>query len=344
MANEFRHTDVGAVLTEAEYDSVTGHSFDSQATGDILYASSATQPSRLGIGAANTVLIVSSGIPAWSATLTSVTLVTPALGTPASGVLTNCTGLPAASVLAGSFGAGAFVVSTSLQAATVELGHATDTTLSRVSAGVMAVEGNTIALLATTQTFTGAKTFSAGTLDHISAGNIANIIEAQGVDGDVDISFRMPASSANQVIIRFREGSGAGSANNQEYSFSFVGGANDYFRLRSASGGGASTAEDLFRVPINQSSLDANTTWDANVFDEYDDARMLEPYRDGVLNLRARRDDLIRIGVLKQYPDGFIGYNDQRMAALLAGGIYQTRRRQDAQFAELDKRLRAAGI
>ena len=77
MANEFRHTDVGAVLTEAEYDSVTGHSFDSQATGDILYASSATQPSRLGIGAANTVLIVSSGIPAWSATLTSNTITTP---------------------------------------------------------------------------------------------------------------------------------------------------------------------------------------------------------------------------------------------------------------------------
>src|SRR3990167_5231500 len=67
-------------------------------------------------------------------TLTSPTLTTPALGTPASGVLTNCTGLPAASVLAGSFGAGAFVISTSLQVATLELGHATDTTLSRVSA------------------------------------------------------------------------------------------------------------------------------------------------------------------------------------------------------------------
>ena len=39
---------------------------------------------------------------------TSPTLVTPLLGTPTSGVLTNCTGLPAASVVAGTFGTGNF--------------------------------------------------------------------------------------------------------------------------------------------------------------------------------------------------------------------------------------------
>ena len=64
-----------------------------------------------------------------------------ALGTPSSGTGTNITGIPAANILAGSFGAGAYVISTSLQAATIELGHATDTTLSRVSAGVVAIEG-----------------------------------------------------------------------------------------------------------------------------------------------------------------------------------------------------------
>lgn len=37
-------------------------------------------------------------------TWTSMTLVTPALGTPASGTLTNCTGLPAASIVAGIIG------------------------------------------------------------------------------------------------------------------------------------------------------------------------------------------------------------------------------------------------
>jgi len=42
-----------------------------------------------------------SGSPTWNTTLTSVSLVTPALGTPASGVLTNTTGYPA-STLAGT--------------------------------------------------------------------------------------------------------------------------------------------------------------------------------------------------------------------------------------------------
>ena len=44
---------------------------------------------------------------------------------------------------------------------TIELGNASDTTLSRVSAGVVAVEGNTLATLSTAQTFTAAKTFDA---------------------------------------------------------------------------------------------------------------------------------------------------------------------------------------
>lgn len=87
-------------------------------------------------------------------TLTSPILTTPALGTPASGVMTNVTGVPAAAILAGSFGAGAYVISTSLQVATIELGAATDTTLSRVSAGVIAVEGVTIPSISSTNTLT----------------------------------------------------------------------------------------------------------------------------------------------------------------------------------------------
>ena len=69
MANEFRHGDVGTELTEAEYDSLTGHSFASQATGDVMYASSTTQLTRLGIGSTGQVLVESGGIPAWSSTI-----------------------------------------------------------------------------------------------------------------------------------------------------------------------------------------------------------------------------------------------------------------------------------
>lgn len=77
-----------------------------------------------------------------------------ALGTPSSGTGTNITGIPAANILAGSFGAGAYVISTSLQAATIELGHATDTTLARVSAGVVSIEGVNIADVSSAQTLT----------------------------------------------------------------------------------------------------------------------------------------------------------------------------------------------
>lgn len=47
-------------------------------------------------------------------TLAGLTLTTPDIGTPSAGVLTNATGLPAASVLAGSLGTGAYVMDTSL--------------------------------------------------------------------------------------------------------------------------------------------------------------------------------------------------------------------------------------
>jgi len=109
MANEFIHIDPGAILTKAEFELITGHQFNSQATGDILYASNSTQLSRLGIGSNTNVLEITGGVPAWVATsgtgsvarVTSPTFVTPALGTPASGVMTNVSGT-ASSLTAGT--------------------------------------------------------------------------------------------------------------------------------------------------------------------------------------------------------------------------------------------------
>jgi len=56
-----------------------------------------------------------------------------ALGTPASGTLTNCSGLPVSGIVAST--------TLSLGVGTIELGAASDTTIGRVSAGVIAVEG-----------------------------------------------------------------------------------------------------------------------------------------------------------------------------------------------------------
>lgn len=79
-------------------------------------------------------------------TLTSPTLTTPVLGTPASGTLTNATGLPISGLVAST--------STAIGVGSVELGHASDTTLSRSAAGVLAVEGVVIPSISSTNTLT----------------------------------------------------------------------------------------------------------------------------------------------------------------------------------------------
>lgn len=79
MANEMVHGTVGTTMTQAEFEAIGLHVLNSQATGDLIYASSLTQLSRLGIGATNTVLRVAGGIPAWSATLAGLTLTAPTL-------------------------------------------------------------------------------------------------------------------------------------------------------------------------------------------------------------------------------------------------------------------------
>lgn len=105
---------------------------------------------------------------------TSPTLVTPVLGTPTSGTLTNATGLPISTGVSGlaagiatflgtpssanliaavtdETGTGALVFGTAPQISTIELGAAADTTLARVSAGVVSIEGSNILTAATGQ-------------------------------------------------------------------------------------------------------------------------------------------------------------------------------------------------
>lgn len=79
-----------------------------------------------------------------------------ALGTPSSGTGTNITGIPAANILAGTFGSGPYSFGTgnAVTLGTIELGNASDTTLSRSSAGVMAVEGVVIPSISSTNTLT----------------------------------------------------------------------------------------------------------------------------------------------------------------------------------------------
>jgi hypothetical protein len=80
MANEFKHKDPGSELTQAEFIATDGHAFDSQAQGDILYATSTTVLSRLGKDANDSRVLTNTGTnnnPAWA----QVTLTTGVTGT-----------------------------------------------------------------------------------------------------------------------------------------------------------------------------------------------------------------------------------------------------------------------
>ncbi len=67
MANEFKHTEVGVQLTEVEYDALTSHECDSQASGDILYFNG-TNWVRLPKGANGLYLKMYAGLPSWETT------------------------------------------------------------------------------------------------------------------------------------------------------------------------------------------------------------------------------------------------------------------------------------
>ena len=82
MANELTHKDPGTTITQAEYISSdgTGHVFESQAQGDILYADSTTVLKRLGKDANDSRVLTNTGTnnnPAWA----QVTLTTGVTGT-----------------------------------------------------------------------------------------------------------------------------------------------------------------------------------------------------------------------------------------------------------------------
>jgi hypothetical protein len=105
--------------------------------------------SGLGTGVA-TALAVNTGSAG------AVVLFNGALGTPSSGTLTNATGLPVSGITAST--------STALGVGSIELGHATDTTLSRSSAGVLAVEGVVVPTVSSTSTLTN-KTLTSPTIN-----------------------------------------------------------------------------------------------------------------------------------------------------------------------------------
>lgn len=107
-----------------------------------------------------------------------------ALGTPSSGTLTSCTGLPVTGITAST--------SLALGVGSIELGAATDTTISRVSAGKIAVEGVNVVTISSTDTLTN-KTLTSPAM----TGPTTNTINVGATTADATYSMlvRAPADS-----------------------------------------------------------------------------------------------------------------------------------------------------
>ena len=89
----------------------------------------------------------------------SPSFTTPALGTPSAVTLTNGTGLPVSGITAST--------SAALGVGTIELGHASDTTIARGSAGVVTIEGVNVVTTSSTDTLTN-KTLTTPVISTIS--------------------------------------------------------------------------------------------------------------------------------------------------------------------------------
>ena len=70
MANELVHGSVGTTMTQAEFEAVGLHVLNSQATGDLIYASSSTQLSRLAKGTQGYPLVMGASVPQWGGAIT----------------------------------------------------------------------------------------------------------------------------------------------------------------------------------------------------------------------------------------------------------------------------------
>jgi len=92
-------------------------------------------------------------------------------------------------------------------------------------------------------------------------------LEAVATTTNAQFVMKVPASSTSgDPRLTWRQGAGDGTANNMQYDIKYEG-DNAYLSLTSADTDGAAASADIWRILDGQTTIDANTTWDNNVFD-----------------------------------------------------------------------------
>jgi hypothetical protein len=196
MANEFKHKDPGSELTQAEFiaSDGTGHIFDSQAQGDVLYATSTTVLARLGKDANATRALTNTGTnnnPAWAqiALATGVSGTLPAgnggtgitslgsnvatfLGTPSSSNL--------ASAVTGETGSGALVFGTSPTLVTPALGTPSALVGTNISGTAASLTAGAATALATARTIGGTCFDGTGNIAITTNANLTGVVTSSG--------------------------------------------------------------------------------------------------------------------------------------------------------------------
>ena len=143
-----------------------------------------------------------------------------ALGTPSSGTLTNCSSLPVSGITSST--------TATLGVGALELGHATDTTLSRSSAGVIAVEGVAVPTVSSSDTLTN-KTLTNPTVNNYTEGVVAigtvtsshtialttGTVQTATLTASTACTFTMPTATAGKsfvLLLRQAASTGNGTA------------------------------------------------------------------------------------------------------------------------------------
>jgi hypothetical protein len=131
-----------------------------------------------------------------------------ALGTPASGTLTNCTALPVAGITAST--------STALGVGSIELGHASDCTIARSGAGAITVESVAVPTISSTSTLTNKRITKrvVTTTDDSTAVidvDVTDVYQLSAVSNATTFTATGTPTDGQQLMIRLKD-AGAGKA------------------------------------------------------------------------------------------------------------------------------------